>query len=67
MTNAPPCWATGYLENANDAVDLVLKALLPAGPNDEKPPPDWPHWQLAHKLMDAKLKLTSALGDLAES
>lgn len=51
-------------KDAAGAVEVLLDDLLPAGPDDEKPPPDWPHWQLAYKLMDAKLKLTSALADL---
>jgi hypothetical protein len=57
---------TELIEEARNAVTYVLDDLLPAGPDAKKPPPDWPHWQLAHTLMDAKLKLSSALGRLTE-
>jgi hypothetical protein len=45
-------------------VDQMLRDLLPAGPDDDKPPDDWPHWQLTYKLTHAKLLLTQVLVDL---
>jgi hypothetical protein len=44
-------------------VGLVLAELLPAGPDDQPPPPDWPHWQDAHRLTEAKLLLGRTLKD----
>ena len=59
-------WHRHYVEEAVSYVDAVLKDLLPAGPDDKEPPPDWPHWQSAHRLMQARLELRYFLNDPPE-
>jgi hypothetical protein len=51
------------IEDAVSCVGRVLAELLPAGPDDQPPPPDWPHWQDAHRLTEAKLLLGRTLRD----
>ena len=48
---------------AVDVIQAVLVDLLPAGPGDERPPDEWPHWQNAHRLMEARLQLRYFLND----